>query len=696
MNRTARLALPIVLTLLWLLPRPGEAQTYTEEGAPPEGFGAYESTQDTFPCIPPDEYDHLEALSSPRPRALAPGVAAVVDSLYDWPLQNALHDGVILVNYVDNDPSVGGLRDYMGYGHTYDGHRGTDMTLLNFRAMDRGVPVLAAADGLVISIADGFFDRQTSTGPFNANYVLIDHGIGNRAWYFHLRRNSITVQPGEFVRRGQMIGFAGSSGSSTDAHLHFEPALRDPWSGPSNPVPSKWRNQDPYVGTLPARVYDMGVFTNGSIGGSFTLIPPRLLKERLSQPVVFGRNEPRLGFWLQLQGPYGDYYRLEIRRPDQSLFTSVVVGFTSKIQYGWNYFYWALPGGLPTGTWTATVITGAGAITTLPFTVGDATVFQPRLQPAGRSLRLGSPQPIQDVLQASSQTQVTYSLRHAPALVSLQEANAGGSVYATVTVNQPTEHRHRSQYFQVLATDGSGRQDTMWYHLVDPAAPNRREVPARVFVRDGHRTTPNAPAASSLCLQVEPVEGSFDGSDVDVSRAVMTSWDTGSKNEIGSDSPKQVVLADTDRNGIMEVPICFSRNDLAELFAGVKGRQTVTVEVDGDVATGDRFHGSVELTVVGTGNTSESLEASVFPNPLNPVGYVRFSSPRSERVTVRIFDLGGRLVRTLMDAVPVSAGTHSIRIDGADGRGGHLASGVYFYRVESAGGVAAGRFVVLK
>jgi flagellar hook assembly protein FlgD len=132
------------------------------------------------------------------------------------------------------------------------------------------------------------------------------------------------------------------------------------------------------------------------------------------------------------------------------------------------------------------------------------------------------------------------------------------------------------------------------------------------------------------------------------------------------------------------------------LFAGVKGRQTVTVEVDGDVATGDRFHGSVELTVVGTGNTSESLEASVFPNPLNPVGYVRFSSPRSERVTVRIFDLGGRLVRTLMDAVPVSAGTHSIRIDGADGRGGHLASGVYFYRVESAGGVAAGRFVVLK
>ena len=65
-------------------------------------------------------------------------------------------------------------------------------------------------------------------------------------------------------------------------------------------------------------------------------------------------------------------------------------------------------------------------------------------------------------------------------------------------------------------------------------------------------------------------------------------------------------------------------------------------------------------------------------------------------MAVRLFDLNGRLVRTLLESTVLPAGTHDVTIDGR-GRGGEsLPSGVYFYRVETVGGVARGQFSILK
>jgi len=44
----------------------------------------------------------------------------------------------------------------------------------------------------------------------------------------------------------------------------------------------------------------------------------------------------------------------------------------------------------------------------------------------------------------------------------------------------------------------------------------------------------------------------------------------------------------------------------------------------------------------------------------------------------------------------MEAGTHSLQIDGSDETGKKLASGVYFYRIEAAGGNSSGRFAILK
>ncbi|HOW28662.1 MAG TPA: M23 family metallopeptidase, partial [Elusimicrobiota bacterium] len=63
------------------------------------------------------------------------------------------------------------------------------------------------------------------------NLVIIKHAGGIRTWYGHL--SSIAVEPGQNVRRGQLIGRVGSTGLATGPHLHFE--VRDRYGRPLNP-----------------------------------------------------------------------------------------------------------------------------------------------------------------------------------------------------------------------------------------------------------------------------------------------------------------------------------------------------------------------------------------------------------------------------------------------------------------------------
>ncbi len=79
----------------------------------------------------------------------------------------------------------------------------------------RGTPVHAAADGTVII--------ARNNGGWNGgygNYVVITHANGSQTLYSHMR--SAIVSPGQSVSSGQVIGYVGSTGMSTGAHLHFE------------------------------------------------------------------------------------------------------------------------------------------------------------------------------------------------------------------------------------------------------------------------------------------------------------------------------------------------------------------------------------------------------------------------------------------------------------------------------------------
>jgi len=99
----------------------------------------------------------------------------------------------------------------------------------------------------------------------------------------------------------------------------------------------------------------------------------------------------------------------------------------------------------------------------------------------------------------------------------------------------------------------------------------------------------------------------------------------------------------------------------------------------------------MEIIASGGGQT-----ASVSPNPLNPSATLTYRTTRPGAVTITVFDPSGRTVRTLLRESFVPAGYHDVSVEGTGDSGARLASGVYFYRVETVEGVIGGRFVVMK
>ena len=71
-----------------------------------------------------------------------------------------------------------------------------------------------------------------------------------------------------------------------------------------------------------------------------------------------------------------------------------------------------------------------------------------------------------------------------------------------------------------------------------------------------------------------------------------------------------------------------------------------------------------------------------FPNPFNPSTQIKFSLPKNQHVSIRIYDVVGRLTRTVLDK-NLSAGSHILNWDGTDELGRRVATGIYFYRLDT-------------
>jgi len=84
-----------------------------------------------------------------------------------------------------------------------------------------------------------------------------------------------------------------------------------------------------------------------------------------------------------------------------------------------------------------------------------------------------------------------------------------------------------------------------------------------------------------------------------------------------------------------------------------------------------------------------------YPNPFNPMTNIKFDLPKEGHVRLDIFDVSGRLVRTLVDESRAAA-VHTVVWDGTDNSGGRVASGAYYYRLQTARHAATHKMMLVK
>jgi flagellar hook assembly protein FlgD len=85
-----------------------------------------------------------------------------------------------------------------------------------------------------------------------------------------------------------------------------------------------------------------------------------------------------------------------------------------------------------------------------------------------------------------------------------------------------------------------------------------------------------------------------------------------------------------------------------------------------------------------------------YPNPFNPETTIRYNLPRAATVSLKIFDLLGRHVRTLLDNESKNAGYFFVSWNGRDTAGMPVASGIYMYRITIKGQAIAKKMILMK
>jgi 1,4-alpha-glucan branching enzyme len=105
--------------------------------------------------------------------------------------------------------------------------------------------------------------------------------------------------------------------------------------------------------------------------------------------------------------------------------------------------------------------------------------------------------------------------------------------------------------------------------------------------------------------------------------------------------------------------------------------------------------GGVQTDAGETTTPSVNTLEPNYPNPFNPVTTIRFSLAESGQASLRIYDVSGRLVRSLVDDT-VDGGMHEVLWDGTNNRGDRTASGVYFYRLLTDRFTKTRRMVLLR
>jgi hypothetical protein len=141
---------------------------------------------------------------------------------------------------------------------------------------------------------------------------------------------------------------------------------------------------------------------------------------------------------------------------------------------------------------------------------------------------------------------------------------------------------------------------------------------------------------------------------------------------------------------------------------GNASEETNYTFADNDVVGGAAYHYRLEsVSIAGVRVTEKAVEVMIptpenyvlfhnYPNPFNPSTNIKFQLPKSGNVKLVIYDVAGKVVRTLINGSNYEAGEHIVQWYAKDSKEQRVASGVYFYSLEVGSFRKMGKMMLLK
>ncbi len=158
--------------------------------------------------------------------------------------------------------------------------------------------------------------------------------------------------------------------------------------------------------------------------------------------------------------------------------------------------------------------------------------------------------------------------------------------------------------------------------------------------------------------------------------------------------------SNTGADGIVDLTLKFDRAAIISTLGEVHDRDTIPLTITGEFYDGTPIEGTDCVVILGTiapeaAPAGAPSDASIvglanYPNPFNPATQISFTLPRAAEVKLEVFNIMGQKVTTLIDR-QLNAGDHSRVWDGSG-----VASGVYFYRLETPDFAATKKMVLMK
>lgn len=182
--------------------------------------------------------------------------------------------------------------------------------------------------------------------------------------------------------------------------------------------------------------------------------------------------------------------------------------------------------------------------------------------------------------------------------------------------------------------------------------------------------------------------------DVDPStiRLSTTFPNAGTATDAGTSATKSFKVGDLNGNNFGDLDFWFRASDIEPVLIHVPNGTLITIVISARTFSDNLLvQGTIDLVKKGP----SSVTSAAAPNPFKPETSISYSVERSGVVSVRIFSVGGQLVRSLREEF-ATAGTHEVRWNGRDEAGRVVPSGIYFVSVRQGSDGSTTRVVLAR